>query len=1040
MQQSRSRSWLLSLITLLGILVLPVAARAQTGKVTGVVIDSSTGRPIDGAQLVLQGTGYAGITNANGRFFLLSVPPGNYTLVARRLGYGSIERPGVLVSTDVTREVNVTMSPSASTLSRTIVRAEAAPLIERGQTGSQIPITSEEIQALPVTSIEGALQLQQGFLQAPNSTDLISQTDSRRNPQSPINIRGGRSGETLMLIDGIPVQNFILGGPALSLSPEAAQQVDLVKGGFGPEYGNALSGIINIATKEGGTQLAGALTFLTGQLGSQFGSAQDDLRGYDLVEGFVSGPVPGTADKLRFMFSGRQEVQADAVLEFDDDIFRASEQTILTAYPRGRANYRDVYPGWRAFGYNNTRQAFGKLRYDVNSNAKVTVTVLDNQKQRKSFDPNFQLKFNDYLDSPAVRTSADSAAYIANLTSELRLVNGFDRLVQASIASSQRLYATRYEQRLSRGLFRITAGLFGTERQTCNYFQGVCLGLNFADANFTSDQFIGPLTGSCNSFPTCGTDPFFGGDKLDTKVFRGDVESQVTDHHNLRSGVLYQSYDFRVNQVRKLGQANTNIYTQNYSNSPYDVGLYVQDIVEYDFVTVKLGARFDYGKVPGKFFANPIDPTNGTTALTVCNAPNDPRWANGVRFPFVDANGVRRDTLLTPPTPLPTGGCANADLQVAGRIASFDDFASAKARKQFSPRIGLSFPISERSSLFFNFGRYSQNPLLNNLLTNTGIGTVREGTTTGPVLNSQGSAVGLIGNPNLQIERATTYEMGYNSEFLQSYALGVVLYNKNQSGLTGSRTGGQVVGKNGFVQLFDPGVTYGGTSTPSYTVLVNQDFQTVQGAEVQMRRRVTNFWGFDVNYSFSRARTNASDTERELERVNQGDARNLTEVPSDIDQAHNFNASLIGRVRDEPMSFPGARLLRHTAASLTVRAASGFPYTPIIDFVGSGFSQLDRNEARGPSTSQVDLKLSKGLRIANVTYDLSVQVNNLLDRKNCVQVFASTGECTTGAPDQGRRRSGNSSSNPDDFTSTYFDRAYFYGDRRAVLGRIRVSF
>jgi hypothetical protein len=139
-------------------------------------------------------------------------------------------------------------------------------------------------------------------------------------------------------------------------------------------------------------------------------------------------------------------------------------------------------------------------------------------------------------------------------------------------------------------------------------------------------------------------------------------------------------------------------------------------------------------------------------------------------------------------------------------------------------------------------------------------------------------------------------------------------------------------------------------------------------------------------------------------------------------------------------SFRFGSLLRNTTAALTVRTASGFPYTPIEDFVGAGLNQLERNAARGPSISQFDFVVTKGLRLANLRYDLSLQVNNLFDRKNCVQVFASTGECTGGALDQGRSRYGNTISNPEAFTATYLDRAYFYGERRSVFGRVRVSF
>ena len=1049
MRDALSRPVLRFALALAAVAFIPCAASAQVGKITGLVTDAGTGQPLEGVQVFLQGTGYGNITNASGRYFMLSVPPGTYTVVARRIGYQTAERTNVQVLIDVTRTVNFEMQTATTTLGPVTVRAEAAPLIEPGQTGSSIPITAEQISALPVTSIEGALSLQQGFIQAPNSTDLISFNESRRNAENPRYIRGGRQGETLQLIDGIPVQNFIFGGPALSISPLAVQQVDFLKGGMGPEYGNALSGVINIATKEGGTDLAGELKYQTSSVGGALGNEQDDLRGYNLVEGFLSGPVPGTAARLRFMVSGRQELQSDAVHEFDDDFFQPSSMPTGNAFPFLGPNLRDIIPGWRAFGYNNTRQVFGKLAFLpwAERQGKLTFTLLDNQKQRQPFDPQYLLTYGSALNSPAVRNTADSIVYYQNLAGSRLDPLGFERTVQGSIGVSQRLYAANWDHALGRSSYRITAGTFRTRRETCNYFQGVCLRESFADPNFTDDQFISPLNATCTRHPTCGADEFFGGERLNTLVLRGDARSQVTDHHEISGGLLYQRYDFRVNVTQNVGTNEVNVYRQQYANEPYDVGVYLQDRIEYDFITLKLGARFDYGAVPGTFFADPLDPTNGTTAVDVCNNPTDPRWARGTRFGFIDENGVRTDTLLVPDpawAPAVPGGpsqCSAGDFAVAGRIASFDDFARAKARKQFSPRIGVSFPLSQSSSVFFNFGRFSQNPLLNNLLTNTGIGTPREGLTVGPVIEVPGEGgPGIIGNPNLRIEQSTTYEMGYNAEFARVFALGLTLFNKNQSGLTGIRTGGQRLGLLGYEQVFDPGTTYGSSNTPSYSILVNQDFQTVRGMEVQLRRRVANYWGFDLNYSYSRARTNASEPEREFERqVQQGDPQNLFEVPSDIDQAHVFNATLTARVGDQTPSIPLGGILRNLTASVTFKAASGFPYTPQIDFFGFGLNQLQRNTARAPSSSSLDMLLRKGFRVANVRYEAFVQGRNMLDRMNCVQVFASTGTCFAGTIDQSRRRQGNQIQ-PDEVTSTFLNRADFVGARREITGGLRVSF
>ena len=278
-------------------LARPGTVAAQTGKITGVVRDSTTNQPLEGVEVYIEGTGVTVTTASNGRYFLISVPPGVYTLVARRPGYRSISIRGVTVVIDVTREQNFNLTQAQGvTLAAVQIQAEAAPLVEPGVSSSAVGMSGDVIRSLPVVSIEGALRLQQGFLQVPANTDIISFNESRRDVTSPIRIRGGRAGETVTLIDGIPVNNWIYGGPAISPSLEAVQQLDYIKGGMEPQYGNALSGILNIASRDGGTNLAGAVHIQSTSPGGALGNRQDELQNYTLLEGFLSGPIPNTSN------------------------------------------------------------------------------------------------------------------------------------------------------------------------------------------------------------------------------------------------------------------------------------------------------------------------------------------------------------------------------------------------------------------------------------------------------------------------------------------------------------------------------------------------------------------------------------------------------------------------------------------------------------------------------------------------------------------------------------------------------------------------
>ncbi len=1032
---------------------VPAVADAQTGKITGVVRDES-GQPLEGAEIFIEGTGLTTFTASNGRYFFLAVPPGTYSLIGRRIGSQTVTQRGIVVSIDVTREVHFTLAGATTvTLTEIVVEAPAVPLVQPGVSNSTIGISGDVIRALPVVSIEGALKLQQGFLQVPDNSDIISFSESRRNVTNPIRIRGGRGGETLTMIDGIPVNNWIYGGAAIGITPEAVQQLDYIKGGMEPQYGNALSGIVNIATRDGGTDLAGSLRFQSSEVGGWMGNDSDDLLNYSLLDGYISGPIPGFANKLRFMVAGRQQRSADAVYQFDNDV-RDPSCTQLTnpnscsgnPSPFLGANFMDVFGGWRAFGANNLREVSGKLTYFFRPTMKLGVSYLDNQQQRQPFDFTFLPTYGNPVEAPVIDNLADSIAVIGNRTGSRIAPLDFPKVVMGSINAGRSLAVARWDHILGRSSYTLAVGRLSLERTTCNFWQGVCLQGNFGDPNFTDDQFISPLAGTCQIHPTCGTDSFYGGETLKSLIFRGDVQSQVTDHHQLAAGGMFLRHDVTLDLLQNVGGNEVRVYPQAYAAKPWDLALYVQDRIEYDFLTVKLGVRYDLGSAGGTFWANPLDPTNGTTAADVCADPSS--W-QGRTFPVYDASGdsVYNRTMSANPAwatqlglncvNLATGQVDAATLDSARQLASSDDFSTSKQRRQFSPRIGVSFPLGPSSAVFFNFGRNTQNPLLNNLFAATGIGTTREGTTAGPTLQVPGgTAVPFVGNSNLLTEQTTSYEVGYAAELGGDYAIGVTLFSKDQIGLTGFRTGGIVDG----VQVFDPGATYAGDETPNYRILVNQDFQTVRGVEVQLRRRVSNYWGFDLNYSFSESRTNAADPEREVERqIQQGDPRLNQEVTSEIDQPHVFNASLIFQTgRSYPQTIVG-KVLENFTTSLVFRAASGLPYTPTLDFFGLGTNQLVRNTGRAPSTFQLDWSLSKDFSLSNMRYGLTVQVLNVTDRKNCIQVYTTTGQCTVGSVDVSRNREGNNIA-ADAITTTYLDRAQFFGSRRSVQAGLRVSF
>jgi hypothetical protein len=239
---------------------------------------------------------------------------------------------------------------------------------------------------------------------------------------------------------------------------------------------------------------------------------------------------------------------------------------------------------------------------------------------------------------------------------------------------------------------------------------------------------------------------------------------------------------------------------------------------------------------------------------------------------------------------------------------------------------------------------------------------------------------------------------------------------------------------------FDVGSTYG-TAIYNYAVIVNQDFQTVRGFEVSLRRRLFDYWGFNINFGFAQASTNAAAPELAFQRtIEEGDPENLKEIRSEIDVPATLNASLFFRVGNEE-PFGSAllnSLVRNGSATVTFQARSGLPYTPTLSFQGTGANQLGQNSGRAPGVFTVNLQANKDFNLRNLRWGVFAQVTNLLDTKNCQQVYASTGGCDGGTVDQSRARNGNNVGVG--ASTTFFDRAHFYAAQRSINFGARMSF
>ena len=277
---------------LLVVLSPSLLVAGNTGKIAGKIVNEKN-EPLPAAHLQLVGTMLGGTSDDEGRYFIINIPPGTYTLRASFIGYTSTLISGISVSVDRTTPVDCQLQPEVLNLGSEVVVVAQRPLVIKDKTSSAAKISFEEIEALPVQDVNDVLKLQAG---------VVVGVDGG------IHIRGGRSNEVSYMVNGVPVTDPFSGEVGVQIENNAVQELTVVSGTFNAEYGQAQSGIVNIVTREGGEKYNGSLI----AYGGSYVTNDDLYMHLDKIrpasqqdyQGQLSGPIPGL-DFAKIFISGR---------------------------------------------------------------------------------------------------------------------------------------------------------------------------------------------------------------------------------------------------------------------------------------------------------------------------------------------------------------------------------------------------------------------------------------------------------------------------------------------------------------------------------------------------------------------------------------------------------------------------------------------------------------------------------------------------------------------------------------------------------------
>ncbi|MCE7933390.1 MAG: hypothetical protein DYG96_02230 [Chlorobi bacterium CHB2] len=980
------------LLCLAACLVLaPAALLAQiTGTLSGKVTDDD-GKSVAGATIRVGGTNQGGISKPDGKFLINGIRAGDYEITVTGVGYQPFKR-SVRISVDQVTEMKVTLTTKAVVGKEITVSAKKDVIVPE-QTGTVRKVDGDALAKGSRTSVIDAVAL----------TSSVNTTG-----QNGFGIRGGRASETSVRVDGVSVGDPFTGGFGSTsaryyptVSALAVQEVQVIASSFDAQYGDVLSGVVNSVTKSGrNDRYEGSIRFRT-QVPALYGMS-------DAITVKKAGTVQDTTlPGLEVNGSGRQLFD----VAFGGPITDGLTFFITGAYQPvdfTGANYKvfDMTPE-----YANSRRAIAEQLWGKGKALSPTdLGHLPNQSAR-IYNFNTKLKYNlsnsiflelggetglttreggdwgSYYKTDNPVFFRDSSNGVARFDTNTALVEGDWQSGDENTIINRVL--ARYFHTLDEASFLEVTGSyvmnkyrFGRKDETKSY--GFFSSFDIpdpvdADRNNAIDDYELPsqeiilnpfnpesfssfrrnsITGfyegeeapgasrnpyglADGNFPVHGADGGIEQRESNTFTFTGKYETFV-DLSDIRTLVKVGG-DFSYYTLRRY--SNQNPYDQN---PFFDI---------YGYESPLLSSKDTTGRI-ADYLKNPYNPWKGSFYLSTQFSYKSIVLTPGVRFDFMNPN-----TQSAPPRRGTPGDV----------IASLDSVGDASMKFQVSPRVGVSYPITDASQFRVNFAMMFKMPDFNLLYDNAYGDAIR------------GNQI--FGNPDIDPQKVFNYEMGYTAQIDGNYTIDISAFYRDIYNQTG--------------------VTYVPAVPSPYFLYSVQEYGNVRGVELQAGGNLVDNLSFSLNYTLQKAVGTASSPgsnygiQQSVDPYT-GQQRKapLFEFPLSYDQTHKLNVQLTANWgNDAGPSIGGIYPLENAYIQFTTVFGSGLPYTR-TNTKGEQLGQF--NSERYPSSFNTDIHIEKGFKLGDwfgegfgsSEISFFADIFNVLNNTAAVSYYA-----TTGSPD-----------------------------------------
>lgn len=938
--------WPAALGAVLVCALLALPALAGNGKIAGVVRDDS-GQALPRANVEVEVGGERIGTTADdrGRYFLLNIPPGTYSVEASYVGHQTVRQTQIEVRLDLTTTVDFELQVEAIEGETVTVVAEA-PLVERSLTTSRATIGRSELNnTMPVADLQ----------------DLINTTPSVFRGY----IRGGRKAEAKVLVDGIDVSDtYFRAGEgqgtwnpytdvkrtsegeftAVGVNASNVQSLDIIAGTFNAEYDAASAGIVNVVTREGGDELEGRLFLRRGVSGYK-------NAGPEVYAGLVNSE-PGdettyfdlyrqARDDLQASEDEADQAKAENYYIFDpeqvtygDNPSTEMEFSLGGKLPLPRTHFylttrylndEGLFPN----ALNRSQRYSLKLTHRLSQNIKLTANAMidDGGELGGWVNRNFSGRYAYF---PAGALGNKKLGTMSYLGMSHSLSN--NTFYEVKISQVSRMSKFGYSDDDGDGIVETSENgdfIFIDSAEESEKYLGVDGSGADADGNFTffttnpgnSRNFDLPF--GDNQYRLAQAGFYFEELNRDVMQVKADITHQYNYHHQLKAGLLFRSHAVSNLMQRTqitVGYSNLPYEIAEYERTPSELAFYVQDKVEYEGIVLNAGLRLDSFNADAEQLADFFRPSEEAEYT----------YQSGQTHTY--RRPIRGEAVAT--------------------------------RWYWQPRLGISHPISEQAAMHYSWGKFYSPPSFSFLYEDYG-------SLTNPAWPNLPD---VEANPTT----ATAYEMGLQYSFAPEYLFDVTAYYRDIENY----------GRLGFtISPADAGFA-------NYNLNTSGGYADSRGIELGVERRSQSKINGRVNYAYSyiKASRNGNNStpfpDKTSFSVNAAtDVQALETALANKEQFNTYEANVNGGGNPLVTGYDRAHRLAVTllaelpaqvGLTLISTAESGFNY----NVTATTEDPRERETRQAPWNMRTDLRLHRALELGGLALGAFFEVRNLFDREN----------------------------------------------------------